>query len=59
MTNPSIAESYLEAARIINQAALDVVFVDVIWDKLYRVRKYLNEQAANVLSAALKDEAVL
>jgi hypothetical protein len=49
----TLASIYSESLRLLNNVAIEVANVDAIWSKLFRVRKYLNEQAAAELGATL------
>jgi hypothetical protein len=50
------AASFDEAFRILNTAGFATVNVNAIWDKLYRVRMYLQTVAAAALAPTLSDE---
>lgn len=51
---PDLAASYQEAGKIINNAKVSVIYVDVIWQKLKRIERYLQEQSKEELSSALE-----
>jgi hypothetical protein len=56
MTPSAIAASYSDAVKIINDAKLEVVYVDILWQKVRRVKTYLDAQAAEELLPILSDE---
>jgi hypothetical protein len=53
MTIASIAESYQAANSIVYKAQTQVIRVDVLWQKLRRIEKYLETQAAAELADTL------
>lgn len=57
MSVVDIATSYVEALRVIREARIDVVSAgtshDPIWDKLYRVTKYVERRLSDELAEVL------
>ncbi len=53
MTQPAIANAYIDAAKIITTARMENVDIDAVWKKLNRVGQYLSATASQLLSDTL------
>ena len=53
MNSVDIVNSYLDALHIVIDARIDSQRVQAVWDKLYRISKYLDAQVESELAEVL------
>lgn len=54
LTTSDFADAYVDAIDLLHKVEIQVVGVTVIWQKLFRVRAYLQAQAAAEFAEVLK-----
>ena len=53
MSQDAIATGYLEAAKIVSRSRMECADLKPLWEKLQRIGKYIDQQAAAELAETL------